>query len=422
MGEKELVITTLASEEYIEGDEAGNHQTMTFWKCNLIFKNNPISPIDNQSLGNEEPDQPNAPSESVSTEAEALVNIKRWIDKEKPKFEAPTKDLESVSLREGTEGREVRIGKQLPPNSRAKLIELLKEYANVFAWSYHDMPRLDREIVEHKLPLLAGSTPVRQQLRRMRPEVALKIKEKVEKQWNAGFLAVANYLQRVGNIVPVPKKDGKVRMCVDYRDLNRASPKYNFLLPHIDVLVDNTAQHAFFSFMDEFLGYNQIMMLPEDQEKMTFITLWGTFCYKVMSFGLKNAGATYQRAMVTLFHDMMHKEVEVYMDDMIAKSKTLEQHIEDLRKLFLRLCKYKLWLNPTKCTFGVKTSKLLGFVVNEDGIEVDLDKVKAIREIPVPKSELEVRGFLGRINFISRFISQLTDTCSPIFKLLRKKQ
>ncbi|RDX93543.1 hypothetical protein CR513_24181, partial [Mucuna pruriens] len=230
----------------------------------LEIKNNPISPIGNQSLGNEELDQPNAPSESVSAEAEALVDIEWWIDREKPKFEAPTKDLESINLGEGIEGREVQIGKQLPPDLRAKLIELLKEYADIFARSYQDMPSLDREIVEHKLPLLPGSTPVRQQLRRMRPEVALKIKEEVEKQWNAGFLAVAHYPQWVANIVPVPKKDGKVRMCVDYMDLNKASPKDNFPLPHIDVLVDNTAQHALFSFMDGFSGYNQIMMLPED--------------------------------------------------------------------------------------------------------------------------------------------------------------
>ncbi|RDX69989.1 Retrovirus-related Pol polyprotein, partial [Mucuna pruriens] len=106
---------------------------------------------------------------------------------------------------------------------------------------------------------------------------------------------------------------------------------------------------------------------------------------------------------------------------MIAKSKTPEQHIEDLRKLFTRLRKYRLRLNPAKCTFGVKTGKLLGFIVNEKGIEVDPDKVKAIREMPTPRTEAEVRGFLGRINFIARFISQLTATCTPIFKLLRKK-
>ncbi|RDY07273.1 Retrovirus-related Pol polyprotein, partial [Mucuna pruriens] len=209
---------------------------------------------------------------------------------------------------------------------------------------------------------------------------------------------------------------------MDYRDLNRASPKDNFPLLHIDVLVDNTAQYAFCSFMDGFSGYNQIMMLIEDREKMMFITLWGTFCYKVMSFVLKNAGVTYQRAMVTLFHDMMYKEIEVYVDDMIAKSKTPEPHIEDLQKLFVRLHKYKLRLNPAKCTFVVKTGKLLGFVVNENGIEVDPDKVRAIKEMLVPKTESKVRRFLGQVNFIARFISQLMATCSPIFKLLWKTQ
>ncbi|RDY11094.1 hypothetical protein CR513_04296, partial [Mucuna pruriens] len=253
------------------------------------------------------------------------------------------------------------------------------------------MPGLDRKTIEHRLPLLPGSTP----LRRMKPNVALKIKEEVEKQWDAGFLAVSNYPQWVANIELVPKNDGKVRMCVDYRDLNRVSLKDNFPLPHIDMLIDNTAWHTFFSFMDGFSGYNQILMVEEDREKTTFVTLWGTFCYKVMSFRLKNAGATYQRAM----------EIEVYMDDMIEKSKTLEQHIEDLFKLFTRLRKYRLRLNPAKCTFGVKIGKLLGFVVSERGMEVDLEKVKAIREMPPPIIDLEVRGFLGRINFIAWFIS-----------------
>ena len=156
----------------------------------------------------------------------------------------------------------------------------------------------------------------------------------------------------MANIVPVPKKDGKVRMCVDYRDLNRASPKDNFFLPHIDTLVDNTAKHSLFSFMDGFSSYNQIRMVSEDMEKTTFLTMWGTFYYKVMPFGLKNAGATYQRAMVTLFHDMMHKEIEVFVDDMIAKSQGEGDHVVNLRKLFERLRKFQLKLNPAKCTFG----------------------------------------------------------------------
>ena len=120
---------------------------------------------------------------------------------------------------------------------------------------------------------------------------------------------MAKYPEWVANIVPIPKKDGKVRMCVDYKDLNRASPKDNFPLSHIDTLVDNTAKKSRFSFMDGFSGYNQIRMAPEDKEKTDFVTMWGTFCYKVMPFGLKNAGATYQKAMVTLFHNMTHKEI-----------------------------------------------------------------------------------------------------------------
>jgi len=141
-----------------------------------------------------------------------------------------------------------------------------------------------------------------------------------------------------------------------------------------------------------------------------------------MSFGLKNVGATYQRAMLTLFHDMMHKEIKVYVDDMIAKSKSEEEYLINLKKLFERLRKYKLKLNPAKCTFGVKSGKLLGFIVCQKGVEVDSDKIRAILEMPHPCTEKEVRGFLGRLNYIARFISQLTATCEPIFQLLRKSQ
>ena len=128
-------------------------------------------------------------------------------------------------------------------------------------------------------------------------------------------------------------------------------------------------------------------MTLEDMEKTTFITLWGTFCYKVMSFGLKNVGATYQRATMALFHDMMHNEIGVSVDDMIVKSKTEEEHLVNLRKLFGRLRKYRLRLNPAKCTFRVKSGKLLGFVVSQRGIMVDPDKVKAILDMPEPHTE-----------------------------------
>jgi len=126
--------------------------------------------------------------------------------------------------------------------------------------------------------------------------------------------------------------------------------------------------------------------------------------------------------MVALFNDMMHKEIEVYVDDMIAKSRTEDEHLINLCKLFGRLWKYQLKLNPAKCTFGVKSGKLLGFIVSQKGIEIDPEKVKAILEMPEPRTEKQVQGFLGKLNYIARFISQLTPTCEPIFKLLRKNQ
>ncbi|KAG8504210.1 hypothetical protein CXB51_002512 [Gossypium anomalum] len=327
---------------------------------------------------------------------------------------------ESVEIVSVGEGQEVKIGTCITPEMKRDLVELLQEFKDVFAWSYQDMPGLDTNIVVHRLLIKKECKPVQQKLRRMRPDVLLKIKEEVRKQFDAGFLKVVKYSDWVANIVPVPKKDGKVRMCVDYRDLNKASPKDNFPLPHIDTLVDNTAGHSLFSFMDGFSGYNQIKMHPEDMEKTTFVTMWGTFCYKVMPFGLKNTGATYQRAMVTLFHDMMHKEIEVYVDNMIAKSRTEKEHVQVLRKLFLRLKKFQLKLNPAKCTFGAKFRKLLGFVVSEKGIEIDPDKVKAIQGLSPSRTQKEVRGFLGRLNYIARFISQLTEKCDPVFRLLKK--
>ncbi|PKI76924.1 hypothetical protein CRG98_002711 [Punica granatum] len=240
---------------------------------------------------------------------------------------------EEINVGTEEESRTLKIGTSLDPIQWARMIDFLKEYQE----------------------------------------------EEVIKQINAGFLEVYNYSEWVANIMPVEKKDGRVRVSVDYQDLNKASPKDNFPLPHIDVLVDNTARHTLFSFRDGFSGYNHIRMAEEDKIKTMFITMLGTFCYRVMPFGLKNAGATYQKAMVTLFHDMMHKEIEIYVDDMIAKSKEGEDYLVNLKRLFDRLKKYKLRLNPAKCTFDAKSRKLLGFVVHERCIELTRIRLKQSR-------------------------------------------
>ncbi|KAK8586274.1 hypothetical protein V6N13_082087 [Hibiscus sabdariffa] len=171
-------------------------------------------------------------------------------------------ELETLNLGTDEEKREVKIGTTLLSKTRHDLIRLLHEFQDVFAWTYQDMPGLDTDIVVHKLPTRPDCKPVQQKFRRMRTGMLLKIREEVQKQLDASFLKVAKYPEWVANIVHVPKKDGKVRMCVDYRDLNKASPKDNFPLPHINTIVDNTTGHSWFSFMDGFSGYNQIKMHP----------------------------------------------------------------------------------------------------------------------------------------------------------------
>ncbi|KAM1282177.1 hypothetical protein ACFX2H_022569 [Malus domestica] len=136
-------------------------------------------------------------------------------------------------------------------------------------------------------------------------------------------------------------------------------------------MVDATTGHETLSFMDDSSGYNQIRMALEDKELTAFHTLKGIYCYKVMPFGLKNAGATYQRAMQKIFNDMLHKNVECYLDDMVVKTNKRSDHLKDLRIVFERMRKYNLKMNPLKCAFGVTSGKFLGFIVKHLGIEVD---------------------------------------------------
>ena len=268
--------------------------------------------------------------------------------------------------------RELRIESNLSTDERDSLIQLLRSYLDVFAWSYEDMSGLDPPIVQHRLSLLPHAKPVKQKLRRLHPHWSLQVKKEIQKQFSVGFLSVVKYSKWLENVVPIPKKDGKVRVCVDFRDLNKDKPKNDFPPPYINMIVDSTTGYLMLSFMDGFFGYSQILMAPKDMEKTSFITEWGTYYYRVMPFGLKNVGATYQRAATTLFHDMMHRDVEVYVDDMIVKPRNRSDHLAALERFFERIRQFRLRLNPKKCTFGVTSGKLLGYMVNERGIDKHL--------------------------------------------------
>ena len=176
-------------------------------------------------------------------------------------------------------------------------------------------------------------------------------------------------------MIIVKKANGKWRMCVDFTDLNKACPKDSYPLLRIDQLVNSTAGHQLLSFMDAFSRYNQIKMDEANQEKTSFITSQGLFCYKVMPFSLKNAGATYQRLVNNMFRSQIGRNVEVYVDDMLVKSLDEEKHLDDLRETFDTLRRHQMKLNPSKCAFGVSSGKFLGFMVSQRGIEANPDKI-----------------------------------------------
>uniref|UniRef100_A0A2N9HG17 RNA-directed DNA polymerase n=1 Tax=Fagus sylvatica TaxID=28930 RepID=A0A2N9HG17_FAGSY len=251
-------------------------------------------------------------------------------------------------------------------------------------------------------------------------EVEAQITQEVKKLLAAGFIKPIQHPRWLSNIVPVKKKNGQIRCCVDFRNLNKACPKDEFPLPNMDLLIDSAAGSAMFSFMDGFSGYNQIRMSPRDAEKTAFRTPIGNFYYTVMPFGLKNAGATYQRTMTAMFHDMIHQEIEDYVDDIVVKSKKREDHVEVLRKVFERCRLYKLKMNPLKCAFGVSAGKFLGFLVHNRGIDVDPAKASAIATMRPPTSHKELKSFLGRLSYIRRFIPGLAAVTSTFSHLLKK--
>ena len=194
----------------------------------------------------------------------------------------------------------------------------------------------------------------------------------------AGAIKEVFYPEWLANTMVVRKKIGKWRVYVDFTDLNKACPKDPFPLPCIDRLVDATVGHPRMSFLDAFQGYHQIPLALEDQEKTAFMIAIENYHYKVMPFKLKNAGSTYQRMMTRMFEPQLGKVIEVYIDDMVVKSKVVSEHVKDLENIFAILREHKLWLNAFKCSFGVGSGKFLGYMVTHRGIEVSPDQLKQL--------------------------------------------
>ena len=184
--------------------------------------------------------------------------------------------------------------------------------------------------------------------------------------------------------------------------------------------MDATVGHPRMSFLDVFQGYNQIPLALDDQEKTAFVTPIGNYHYKVIPFDLKNAGSTYQRMMTRMFESQLGKNIKIYMDDMVVKSKVVSEHLGDLGDILEVLRKYKLRLNTSKCSFGVGSGKFLGYKVTHKGIEVNPNQIKAINNLQSPRNPKEVQKLTGMATALNRFISRSADRCRPFFLLINK--
>ena len=214
------------------------------------------------------------------------------------------------------------------------------------------MPGIDPSVIVHRLNVSPSFPSIQQKKRVFAPEQDQAIVEEIHKLQEVSFIREVYYPDWLANVVMVKKASGKWRMCVDFTDLNKACPKDSYPFPRVDMLVDFTIRHQLLSFMDTFSGYNQIRKHEDDQEKTSFVTSQGLFCYRVMSFGLKNAGTTYQRLMNRMFVPQIGRYVQVYVDDMLVKSRREEDHLKDLRETFDTLRSYNMKLTQENAPLG----------------------------------------------------------------------
>ena len=283
------------------------------------------------------------------------------------------------------------------------------------------MKGVPRELAEHSLNIDPKCKPVKQPLRSFEDEKRCAIGKEIARLLKASFIREVLHTRWVANPVLVPKKGTKeLRMCVDYTGLNKACPKDPFALPRIDQVIDSTAGSELLCFLDAYSGYHQIKMRKSDQLATSFTTPYGTFCYVTMPFGMKNAGATYQRTMQCCLHDQIGRNVHAYVDDIAVMSKKSNDLISDLKETFDNLRKYNMMLNPKKCVFGVPAGKLLGFIVSQRGIEVNPEKIKAILNINRPTCLKDIQRLTGCVAAVSRFVSRLGEKALPLYKLLKK--
>ncbi|GJX05467.1 reverse transcriptase domain-containing protein [Tanacetum coccineum] len=304
----------------------------------------------------------------------------------------------------------VIIAKDLSDDEKTALIKVLKSRKQAIAWKLSDIKGINPEFCSHKILMEDDYEPAVQHQRRVNPKIHDVIKKEVEKLLDAGLIYPISDSPWVSPVHCVPKKGGMTvvtnddnelvptrlvtgwRVCIDYRKLNEATRKDHFPLPFMDQMLERLAGNEYYCFLDGFSGYFQIPIDPNDQEKTTFTCPYGTFAYRRMPFGLCNAPGTFQRCMMAIFHDMIEKTMEVFMDDFSVFGNSFSTCLTNLEKMLKRCEDTNLALNWEKSHFMVKEGIVLGHKISKKGIEVDKAKIDVISKLPHP-TPTTVKGY-----------------------------
>jgi hypothetical protein len=318
-------------------------------------------------------------------------------------------DTRTVPLCADVPSRTVMIGIEVSKEEEDRLLEFLHHNQDVFAWPKSDLTGVHRSVIEHALNTDPKVKPKLQRQRPMSDDRVKSAEAKVQKLLDARIIREVQYSIWVANVVMVPKKNGNMRMCIDFTELNKACPKDPIPLPKIDIIIDQAAGCEMLSLLDCFSGYHQVWMRKEDEAKTGFTTPFGVFCFVKMPEGLRNTGPTFNRMMKLILGNQLGRNASAYVEDIVIMSEKETDHIADLTETFDNMRRNGLKLNPEKCIFGIRKGQLLGCMVSNRGIQANPQKVEAPRRMQPPSSRKEVQRLTRKIVSLNRFISKAAE-------------